>query len=82
MTGKDLIIYILKNNLEDTEVFKNGTVNPEILGLVSVRKKATDDHVGINFIEALCKMGRINFVTVNGSKYVLQNELEKGSVKK
>lgn len=43
MTGKDLIIYILENNLENEEMFKDG----KFMGFMSVDEAAVKFNVGI-----------------------------------
>lgn len=42
MTGRDLIIYILENHLEDEQVFQNG----KILGFMTVNEAALKFDVG------------------------------------
>ena len=42
MTGRDLIIYILKNNLEDKPVFENG----KLLGFLTIDEAAFKFGVG------------------------------------
>lgn len=42
MTGKDLILYILQNDLENEELFKDG----RFLGLLSVEETAAKLNVG------------------------------------
>lgn len=42
MTGRDLIIYILKNNLEDKDIFKDGV----FVGLMTVEEAAVKFGVG------------------------------------
>lgn len=42
MTGRDLIVYILKNDLEDTDIFKNG----KIYGFLTIKEAAAKLGVG------------------------------------
>ena len=55
MTGRELIMYILENHLEDEPVFKNGT----FVGYVSDVKFAEILGVGVATVRAWIVMGRI-----------------------
>ena len=55
MTGRELIIYILENHLEDKPVFQNGT----FVGYVSDVKFAEILGVGVATVRAWIMMGRI-----------------------
>ena len=55
MTGRELIMYILENRLEDEPVFQNGT----FVGYVSDVKFAEMLGVGIATVRAWIMMGRI-----------------------
>ena len=55
MTGRELIMYILENHLEDEPVFKNGT----FVGYVSDVKFAEILGVGVATVRAWIMMGRI-----------------------
>ena len=55
MTGRELIMYILENHLEDEPVFKNGT----FVGYVSDVKFAEIFGVGVTTVRAWIMMGRI-----------------------
>lgn len=72
MTGKDLIIHILQNNLEDAEVFEDRSINPDMLGLVDVKKYAVGNDVGVHFVEALCELGDLEAITINGVLYIVK----------
>lgn len=56
MTGRDLIIYILKNNLEDTEVFD---VNGCFIGFLTEGEAAVKLGVGIETVKAMISLGQI-----------------------
>ena len=56
MTGRELIMYILENHLEDEPVFQNGT----FVGYVSDVKFAEMLGVGVATVRAWIMMGRIN----------------------
>ena len=55
MTGRELIMYILENHLEDEPVFQNGT----FVGYVSDVKFAEMLGVGVATVRAWTMMGRI-----------------------
>ena len=55
MTGRELIMYILENHLEDEPVFQNGT----FVGYVSDVKFAEMLGVGVATVRAWIMMGRI-----------------------
>lgn len=55
MTGRELIMYILENHLEDEPVFKNGT----FVGYVSDVKFAEILGVGVATVHAWIMMGHI-----------------------
>lgn len=56
MTGRDLIIYILDNKLEDEEVVKDGT----FIGFASAEEIAAESGVGIATVKAWYKLGILN----------------------
>lgn len=60
MTGKDLIIYILKNNLEDEPVFKDGA----ILGFLTVGEAAAKMNVGVATVYTLISQGRLDAIRI------------------
>lgn len=62
MTGKDLIVYILENNLMDEPVFKDGT----LIGYIPIGKAAEEMHMGIASMKALLSMYEVDCVTVGG----------------
>ena len=55
MTGRELIMYILENHLEDEPVFQNGT----FVGYMSDVKFAEILGVGVATVRAWIMMGRI-----------------------
>ena len=66
MTGRDLILYILKNNLEDENVFTNGS----FLGFMTVEQAASKMNVGVATVNAWITMGVIDYVKV-GDLYLV-----------
>ena len=61
MTGRDLIIYILENGLEDKEVFDGD----KILGFETLYGLAEKKDTGVETIFALCKMHDVPTVLIN-----------------
>ena len=66
MTGRDLIIYILKNHLEDQEVFEGG----KILGLLSVGQAAEKFNVGEETVKCWFAIGQIDGVAIGKEIYI------------
>ena len=66
MTGRDLIIYILANNLEDELVFKDGS----FVGYITASEAAEKAGVGIATIYAWVNCGMINCMIISGNVYI------------
>ena len=58
MTGRDLIVYILSNGLEDEPVFKDG----KFIGFLTADEAAEKLHVGPATIGAWVAQGRLDGV--------------------
>ena len=71
MTGRDLILYILRNNLEDEPVFKDGTM----LGFITIEEAAKKFEVGVGTIYAYIMCNRIDHVFV-GTHYLFPADCE------
>ena len=69
MTGRDLIIYILENHLEDEELFKDG----KLPGLMTYEEAAVKFAVGKETIIAWVKLGYLKAVTIYGNHYIPEN---------
>ena len=69
MTGRELIIYIMSNGLEDKEVIKDGV----FVGLVSEDEVAVKFGVGVGTVRAWATLGRISGTWINGHLYFLSN---------
>ena len=67
MTGKDLIVYILKNNLENEPVFKDG----RLLGFLTVEQASIRLGVGIETIKTMIKLGMIDEPIKIGDAYLI-----------
>lgn len=65
MTGRDLIIYILENNLEDAPMFEDG----KILGFMNVDEAALKLNVGPATIKTWFELEAIPGVKIGGEIY-------------
>jgi hypothetical protein len=70
MTGKELIIYILQNNLENEEVFNN----QKFAIFMSEEEAAVALGVGTGAIRAMFEMGMLKGFAFNNSLFLLKNE--------
>lgn len=66
MTGKDLIIYILTNNLENESVFKDG----KFIGFLTVNEVAEKMNVGIATVYAWIFQKQIDAVKIYDMYYI------------
>lgn len=55
MTGRDLIVYILENGLEDEPLFENG----KLIGFMSVDEVAYECCVGRATVKAWVEIGKV-----------------------
>jgi hypothetical protein len=74
MTGKDLIIYILMNDLEDEPVFKDG----KFIGFVTAGEVAMKMNVGIATVHAWIQQKRLDSITIGNTVYIPANFELKG----
>lgn len=66
MTGRDLIVYILNNKLEDTPVFKDG----ELLGFITIAEAAEKCGVGESTVCVWIGQGYIDGIRIDNTIYV------------
>lgn len=71
MTGKELIIYILQNNLENEEILKDG----RFIGFITEEEAAVKFDVGLGTIRAWYMMGYIKG-TMDGDKLFLFSNIK------
>lgn len=76
MTGRDLIIYILQNGLEDKPIFGNGT----ILNFMSEEQFAAKMSVGVATVRAWIKMDCLTGVRIGDVYYIPKNYKEWGEL--
>lgn len=69
MTGRDLILYILANNLEDRPVFEHG----KFIGFVTASDVAIEKNVGLATVHAWIHQGRLDSVAVREGIYIPAN---------
>lgn len=79
MTGRDLILYILSNGLENEPVFKNG----KFIGFLTPDEVAVQKNVGLATVHAWVHQDRLESVAVREGIYIPANELSevKGAYK-
>lgn len=69
MTGRDLILYILENNLENENVFEDG----KFIGFLTVGEAAEKFDVGTETIKLWVKHGYLDSVTIGDAIYIPSN---------
>jgi hypothetical protein len=69
MTGRELIIYILSNNLEDQPVCENG----RLLGFMTVEEAAAKFEVGMFTVETLVNLEMLGAVRIGDTIYIPYN---------
>lgn len=69
MTGRDLILYILENNLENESVVKDGI----FIGLMSEEEAAAKFDVGVSTIRVYNTLKMLDGIEINGRLYFLRN---------
>ena len=71
MTGRELIVYILQNGLEDEPVFKDG----KFVGFATAEEAAVKKEVGIPTIRTWLELGFLDGVSVRPGIYIPANKL-------
>lgn len=66
MKGRDLIIYILKNNLEDEEVFKDG----KFIGFLTDIEAALKLNTSVATVQALFEMEKLSGFKIGETIYI------------
>lgn len=69
MTGRDLILYILENKLEDEPVVKDGI----FIGLMSDEEAAVKFDVGVSTIRVYHTLKMLDGIEIMGKLYFLRN---------
>lgn len=66
MTGRDLILYILKNKLEDEPIFKDD----KFVGFASELEMAAEMNVGVETVRALYERGLLDGIRIGDTVYI------------
>lgn len=69
MTGRDLIIYILSNNLEDKDIFEDG----KLIGFITVGEAAERMNVGVATVYVWIRQKRILGLFIGDEVYIPAN---------
>ena len=71
MTGRELILYISENHLENEEIFKHGTFTlPVAKGYMSVSETAAKYHVGEHTVRTWAALGLVNAIEIGNELYI------------
>ena len=74
MTGRDLIVYILENNLEDEDIFKDG----KLVGYITADELAKSFDVGMETVKVWIDQGMIDGVIKLNSRFLIPENWLKG----
>lgn len=69
MTGRELIVYILSNGLEDEPVCKDG----RFLGFMTPEEAAVKFNVGVATIDILVQLEMLDAVRIGNHMYIPHN---------
>lgn len=69
MTGRDLILYILENGLEDKPVYENG----ELIGFMTIEEAAVKFEVGVATVRTWINMDKLYGINIGGQIYITAN---------
>lgn len=69
MTGRDLIIYILQNNLEDKPIFEDG----RLLGFMNEMEAAIKFDVAVATIQVWCELNMLSGIKIGNKFYIPAN---------
>lgn len=69
VTGRDLIVYILENGLEDEPVFKDG----KFIGFITDTEAAVRLKTGVATVQAMCNLEILPGVKIGEKLYIPAN---------
>ena len=69
MTGRELILYILENGLENEPVFKDG----KFIGFITAGEAAARLNVGVATVYVLVTQRKLDGVIINDTLYIPAN---------
>lgn len=73
MTGRELIMYILENHLEDEQVFDDERVGSEFLGFLNAFAAAAKFGVGLATIQTWYELGLLNGFKIGDKVFIAAN---------
>ena len=73
MTGKELIIYILQNDLLDSAIYDKKGINLKNLGLISVSEVAAKSALGEETVKVWAGLGYLDGFELDGSLTIIKN---------
>lgn len=68
MSGRELIIYILENNLENEEIFIDDAM--KLPGLLTLEEAAVKMNSGVSTVQTLYLLGKIKGYRIGGNIYI------------
>lgn len=71
MTGKDLIVYILQNNLENEPVIHDG----KLIGFLTAEEAAVKMGAGVSTVKCGLALGRIPGYELQSGIYIPENSI-------
>ena len=72
MTGRELILAIIENGLENEDIFGDkGIFNFLNVKIMSVEQVALKHNVGTETVHAWCALGKMKDIRINGKIYIL-----------
>ena len=74
MTGRELIIYILENGLEDKQIYEDG----KIIGFIAATEAAEKFKVGLATIKVWVNEGTLDGIRIGEELYIPANACLKG----
>lgn len=76
MTGRDMIIYIMKHHLENDELFFNEDQLAVLLKLETLQEAAERFGESIETVKAWCILGRVKSIEINGVIYISRDSVD------
>lgn len=70
MTGRELILFILENRLEDRPITDS---DGKLVALLTIEEAASKFEVGVGTVVAWVGMGYIKHISINGVCYIPAN---------
>lgn len=70
MTGRELIIFILSNKLEDAVIFTDEELSKQFM---TVEEAAVEFGVGVPTVETWIALGDIPKIVINGKTHILRD---------